>query len=83
MAAVVDAKNNRFPVNPGGGIQHKGKRKLLGWAKRYHRAERKAMLGEVAHHPAVGGRKLDVNEAQRAFSKLRAALGLQGHGSTS
>jgi hypothetical protein len=82
VAAVVDAKNNRFPINPGGTIQHKGKRNLFGRTKRYHRTEREPVLRKVAHHAAVGGRKFDVDEAQRAFSKLSPALGFQGHGST-
>ena len=38
------------------------------------------MLREIPQHAAVGGRKLDVNKAQRTFAVLRAAVGLQGHG---
>jgi hypothetical protein len=82
MAAVFQANDNRFPINPGRSIQRKRKRNLLGMPKGYHRAEREAVFREVSHHPAVGRGKLDVDEAQRAFSKLRPALGLHGHGST-
>jgi hypothetical protein len=82
VAAVVNAKNNRFPINPSRSIQYKRKRNLFGRTKRHHRAERKPVLRKVAHHAAVGGRKFNVDEAQRAFSKLRAAFGLQGHGNT-
>jgi hypothetical protein len=82
MAAVVDANDNRFAVNPGGSIQHKGKRNLLGMPKRHHGSEREAMLREVSHHSSIGRREFDVDEAQGAFSKSRSALGLYGHGNT-
>ena len=82
MAAILDAQNNRLAIDPGGTIQHEGKRNLFGGTDRHHRAERKALLGEVTHHAAVGGRELDVDEGQRAFSVLRPALGLQSHGSS-
>ena len=82
MAAVFQTNDNRFPINPGSSIQRKGKGNLLGLPKRDHGAERKPVLREVSHHPAVGGRKFDVDEAQRAFSKLRSTLGFHGHGNT-
>ena len=82
MAAVFNAQNDRFAVNPGRIFENKGERKLFGCTYRNHRADGKPLLGKVAHHAAVGGRKLDVNEAQRAFSVLRPALGLHSHGNT-
>jgi hypothetical protein len=80
-AAVFQAPDDRFAINPGGSIQCKGKRNFFRRLQGHHRAERKAVLRKVAHHSAVRGRKLDVDKAQRPFSKLRPALGLQSHGS--
>jgi hypothetical protein len=63
MAAVVEAKNNGFPINPGRRIQRKRERNFFGWPEGHHRSQRKPVLGEIAHHSAVGGRKFDVDEA--------------------
>jgi hypothetical protein len=82
MTTVVNAHDNRFSINSGGGIQRKREWNLFGLPERQHGTQRKPMLREVAHHSAVGGRKFHVDEGQRAFSKLRPAVGLQGHGNT-
>jgi hypothetical protein len=80
VAAVVNAHDNRFSINSCGTIQRKRKWNLFGLPERQHGTQREPVLREVSHHSAVGGRKFDVDEAQRPFSKLRPAVGLQGHG---
>lgn len=79
MAVVFQPKNDGFPVNTRSGIQRERKWNLFGWFERQHRAERKSMLGEVAHHPAIGGRQLHVDKGQGALAELGSAFGLDGH----
>jgi hypothetical protein len=79
VSAVVDANDDRFSINSCSSIQRKGEGNLFGLPERYHGTEREAMLREVSHHPSIGGREFDIDEAQRAFSKLRPAVGLQTH----
>lgn len=66
--SVRDPNHNRLTINPNAVIKRKGKRNLFGRLERHHGANRKSALGEVAHHSAVRGRKLDVHKTHRAFA---------------
>jgi hypothetical protein len=79
MPMVGDTDDNRLAVNPHAIVKGKDKGHFFGQLKGHHRAYRKPLFGKVAHHPAVGRRKLDVDKADRALAQPSPAFGPDSH----
>ena len=80
VAVVFQPHDDGFPVDTSRGVQRKRKRNFFGWFQRHHGAKRESVLGEIAHHPTVGGREFHVDKGQRTFADLGAAIGFDAHG---